>query len=329
MLIPSFVNERCMGFLILGEKRSGAVYTSDDLAVFQVLANQAGLAIENAIFYEELQRTQTDLFQTAKMADLGHMAGGMSHQVNNRFYVLSTLAGVLRMDLKNLGPDPFAIDAAKLLELWKKLPGFAESVEKNALQGGDIVKTILKFSRPAGEYKPVTLPQIIATAREVAQFRVDMKQFDWKEAFPQDLVPAKGDLNQLADCVLNLITNAFDAMQKKVELLGKRELPVNPEDPSPYRGEMIFRGRLEKAEEKSWVVLEVKDNGVGMTPQELENLFIPFFTTKATSQKGTGLGIFVIRRIIEQHGGTVTAGSSYGIGTTFTIRLPFVESPNA
>lgn len=323
MLIPSFVNRRCMGFLILGQKRSGAIFTPDDLEVFQVLANQAGLAIENAIFYEELQRTQTDLFQTAKMASLGHMAGGMSHQANNRFYVLSTLGGVLKAKFKELGLDPFAVPPETLRAVWAQCAEFGERVEKNAIQGGDIVKTILRFSRPSGEYKPVALPQIIATVHEVAQFRVDLNLLNWKEAFPENLAYVNGDLNQLADCVLNLITNAFDAIQKKAELLKKHELPVNPEDPVPFKGELIFRGRMDKDEDgKHWSLLEVKDNGVGMTPQEIENLFIPFFTTKATSQKGTGLGIFVIRRIIEQHGGTVTASSSYGIGTTFTIRLP-------
>ena len=63
-------------------------------------------------------------------------------------------------------------------------------------------------------------------------------------------------------------------------------------------------------------------HGTGMTPQELENLFVPFFTTKATAQKGTGLGLYVIQRIMERHGGTITAASKPGAGTTFKLRLP-------
>jgi signal transduction histidine kinase len=62
-----------------------------------------------------------------------------------------------------------------------------------------------------------------------------------------------------------------------------------------------------------------------MSGQELGNLFTPFFTTKATSQKGTGLGLYVIQRIIERHEGTITASSTYGVGTRFTLRLPAIE----
>ncbi len=327
VIVPSFTEDRCEGFLLLGDKASGALFSTDDLQVFQVLASQAALAIENAQFYEELKRTQTDLFQTAKMASLGHMAGGMSHQINNRFHVLTILAGTLRSVMKDT--DPKTIDKEKLQELWDKTVETLSKLEDNALRGGDIVKTLLRFSRPAGEYKLVTVAQILSTAKEVSQFRVNMGAIDFIEEIPQGLPEVKGDLNQLADCCFNLMTNAYDAVQRKGTQIQESQISPSPNDPSPFRGKIWVRARTEKKEERTWVVLELQDNGTGMSPQELENLFVPFFTTKATAQKGTGLGLYVIQRIMERHGGTISAAAKQGVGTTFTLRMPAaVEKSN-
>jgi len=321
VLVPSFVEDNCLGFLVLGEKVSEALYTQDDLDVFQVLANQAALAIENAQFYEELKHTQADLFQTAKMASLGHMAGGMSHQINNRFHVLTILAGTLKSTLKLM--DPTTMSPDKLKEFWDRSVETLTKVEENALRGGDIVKTLLKFSRPAGEYKSVEVQQIINTAKEVVQFRVNPGLFDIIEDIPEDLPPVKGDLNQLADCLINLISNAFDATQKKAELIQDKRMLPGPEDAVPYKGQIAIRASFsESFDGKSWVLLGIRDNGTGISKDELQQLFVPFFTTKATTEKGTGLGLYIIQRIVEQHGGVIKANSHYGHGTTFSIQLP-------
>ena len=124
------------------------------------------------------------------------------------------------------------------------------------------------------------------------------------------------------ESLFNLITNAYDAIQKKAELLLSKEMNPHPDDPSPYRGRLVIKARTERKDGQGWIILETRDNGVGMSPREVESLFIPFFTTKATSEKGTGLGLYVIHRIIEKHGGTISATSTYGGGTVFTIRLP-------
>ncbi len=200
-------------------------------------------------------------------------------------------------------------------------------IEENALRGGDIVKTLLKFSRPAGEYKVATIEQIVSTALEVVGYRVNLNLIDVVREIPENLPSIKGDLNQLADSLFNLMSNAFDATQKKAELITEQKLTPEPNDPVPYKGQIHLRARMEYDGEKKWVILEVQDNGVGMSQTEVEQLFIPFFTTKATAEKGTGLGLYVIQRILEQHGGTVQAASAYGVGTTFTFKMPVHTEP--
>ena len=313
VIVPSFVEEQLLGFLVLGEKRSGQMYSQDDLQVFEVLASQAALAVENAQFYDELQRTQADLFQTAKMATLGQMAGGMSHQINNRFYVLTILAGTMKaalraLDLSGVRPE--------LQELVTKTVTTFEKIEDNAIRGGDIVKTLLRFSRPSrGDQKPISVQEMVETALDVVQYKINLEEIDFSKELPSDLPLIQGNLNQLADSLFNLFSNAYDAIQAKGERL----------KPEGYRGSIAVKARKVNGK----LELTISDNGIGMTPQELSQLFIPFFTTKASSEKGTGLGLFIIKRIVEHHGGAITARSAFGEGTQFVITLPAAQAQQA
>ncbi|OGX39928.1 MAG: hypothetical protein A3C53_08465 [Omnitrophica WOR_2 bacterium RIFCSPHIGHO2_02_FULL_68_15] len=306
--VPSFVEDKLIGFLVLGEKHSGRAYSEDDLQVFEVLASQAALAIENAQFYDELQRTQADLFQTAKMATLGQMAGGMSHQINNRFYVLTILAGTMKAALDALTLEGVA--PAVCAAIGKAKETF-QKVEDNAIRGGDIVKTLLRFSRPTrGDQKPVSIQEIVDTALDVVQYKIKLEDLDVAKEYEPDLPLVQGNVNQLADSLFNLFSNAYDAIQSRMERL----------KPPDYRGAIVVRARAVAG--RGRVELTIRDNGIGMSPQEVGQLFIPFFTTKATSEKGTGLGLFIIKRIVEHHGGQIQATSQFGEGTTFTITLP-------
>ncbi|MBI1953252.1 MAG: GAF domain-containing protein [Candidatus Omnitrophica bacterium] len=310
VIIPSFVDEKLLGFLVMSEKKSGKIYSTDDLRVFEVLASQAALAIENAQFYEDLKETQAELFQTAKLASLGQMAGGMSHQINNRFYVLTILAGTLKSALGEVKVgEPVTPELAALLARTRET---MTKIEDNALRGGDIVKTLLRFSRPGKvEAKPITPQEIVAVARDVAQYKVDLTSIDFVQEWPASLPEVNGNLNQLADCFFNLITNAYDAIQARIEKF----------KPLDYRGRITISGHPAV---DGRVSMDIVDNGIGMNKQEMDQLFVPFFTTKATAEKGTGLGLFVIKRILEHHGGNIAVQSSSGQGTTFTIFLPAV-----
>jgi len=314
VIVPSFVEEKLIGFLVLGEKKSGKMYSEDDLQVFEVLASQAALAIENAQFYDELQRTQADLFQTAKMATLGQMAGGMSHQINNRFYVLTILAGTMKAALAAAGWDGVG---PELKELVEKSKVTFQKIEDNAIRGGDIVKTLLRFSRPSrGDQKPVSVQEIVETALDVVQYKIKLEELDFSKDYEPDLPLIHGNVNQLADSLFNLFSNAYDAIQSKQERL----------KPPDFRGSIAVTVRTVQ---QGRVQLTIRDNGIGMSPQEVSQLFIPFFTTKATSEKGTGLGLFVIKRIVEHHGGQIQATSQFGEGTAFIITLPAAQPAQA
>jgi signal transduction histidine kinase len=99
-------------------------------------------------------------------------------------------------------------------------------------------------------------------------------------------------------------------------------LTLSPQDPSPYRGRLKIRAYQDRRHGKDVILMELADNGIGMTPDELERLFAPFSIAKGIRPKGTDLSLYVIHRIVEQHGGAIFAESQWGVGTTFTLQLP-------
>jgi signal transduction protein with GAF and PtsI domain len=130
VVVPSMVEDELIGFIVLGEKLSGQMYSQDDLAVFSVLANQAALAIENAQFYEDIKETQTQLLQAEKMATVGTMADGLSHQINNRFHALGMIAADALDALNSLNEKSTPDDIQKVFhELKHALERVKENVK--------------------------------------------------------------------------------------------------------------------------------------------------------------------------------------------------------
>ncbi|MFC1703560.1 ATP-binding protein [Candidatus Omnitrophota bacterium] len=307
VVVPSLVEEDLLGFIVLGEKISGKFYSPDDLAVFAVLANQSALAIENAQFYEDIKETQTQLFQAEKMTTIGTMADGLSHQINNRFHALGMIAAdtldTIRLLNESSSPE-------QIREVIQQIRHALERVKENVKQGGEVVHGLLKYSR-AGEsgFKPINLDELIDASLGMAQYKVKLSQIDLIRDYPKDIVCIKGNFVQLQEVFFNLIDNAYDAiMQRRDEV----------KDPN-YRGNVT----IQAVATDSIIEIRFIDNGMGVKDVDQERLFTPFFTTKASSKKGTGLGLYVIQKIIvDNHKGRVNVESEFGTGTMFTIKLP-------
>lgn len=308
VLIPSWIEDRLIGLLVLGQKVSRRPYSYNDLVVFSILANQAALAIENALFYEDMKRTQEQLFKAEKMATIGIMADGLSHQINNRLHAMGFIAGDM-MDTLNLKKHLFSSDELKALEEeFKK--GFTR-LEENVVHGRNIVQGLMKYTRKGEEgFASCDVEAVLKSAWEMAQFKIKPDRMKIiKDAIDGSGIKVKANFTQLQEVFFNLIDNAYDAMiQRKDDL----------------QEEGYFPTLMVQAEHKEGkVILVFQDNGIGVKDDDREKLFTPFFTTKATSRKGTGLGLYVIRKIIEEnHGGRIEMISHYREGTTFRISLP-------
>jgi len=311
VIIPSFLDQKLSGFIVLGDKMSGQIYTSDDLNVFQVLASQAALAIENAQFYEDAKEMQAQIAQAEKMATIGTMADGLSHQINNRFYALSLIAGdtidtIKLTDTQKCSPE--------IQEMIKNINSALEKIQVNVTQGGEVVKGILKYTRK-GDHKldPISLDQIIDATLEMVKYKVKLAELDIIREYPPETPKITGNLVQMQEVFFNFIDNAYDAIVERRNTLKE----------DGYRGKITISARPRG----DMLEITVQDNGMGVKKEDGKKLFTPFFTTKISARKGTGLGLYVIRNIItEHHGGKIAFDSIHMAGTRFILELPIVKA---
>lgn len=225
-----------------------------------------------------------------KLAAVGRLAAGVVHEINNPLATIAACAESLerRIEEGAFSDSPDAEDLREYLGL----------IRDEAFRCKSITNGLLDFSRlRAGQRMPVNVSDLIkATARLVThQGRGDNIKIEIETA--DDLPLVLGDGGQLQQAVIALATNAIDAM--------------------PDGGTLTLRA----AQSGSRILIEVRDSGIGILPENMTKIFDPFFTTKDIG-KGTGLGLAVCYGILSDHGGRLDVRSTIGVGTTFTITLP-------
>lgn len=311
VIIPSFIEDKLLAFMVLGDKCSGEIYTQDDLRVFTVLANQAALAIENARFFEEAKEMQEQISQAEKMATIGTMADGLSHQINNRFHALSFISGDALDTIKLTDTSNYTQEQKEVLA---SLKYSLERIEANVMQGGEVVKGMLRYTRKSEEsFSLISLDKIVDASLDMVQYKIKLSQIDIVREYPKDVSTIYGNLTQLQEVFFNFIDNGYDAMMERKDTLKEEG----------YRGKIrIFT----EPSEDGYLKIHVEDNGMGIKQEDFRKMFTPFFTTKVSSRKGTGLGLYVIKKIItSNHRGRINVASTYRQGTKFTIELAVRE----
>ena len=309
LVVPIFIDENLAAIIVMGRRESGKSYTEDDFAAFSNLANQTALAIENAEFYEKMKLTQQQLFQAEKMATIGTMADGLSHQINNRFHALGFIAGdALDTIQMNEGKELTRERMNEILEELKR--GFTR-VQENVVQGGEIVQGLLRYTRK-GEagFTAIDVDAVLKAALEMVQFKIKTHELKIVREYDLATMPKiKGNFTHLQEVFFNLIDNGYDAMMQR----------KNEKQEPGYQPTLIVRVLREDGHAE--IIFE--DNGIGVKDEDSKKLFTPFFTTKLSSKKGTGLGLYVIKKIVEDnHGGQVEMNSKYMQGTQIKLCLP-------
>lgn len=235
---------------------------------------------------EQLQRMQMQLVHTEKLASLGELVAGIAHEINN------PLSGILI----------FSSLAAKDKRLDPALKGDLETISSEAQRCAGIVKGLLEFAR---DYQPkmtvCEINQVVLDSLRLVECQSVFQNVAILRQLSNDLPQIMGDQNQLKQVFINIFINAGQAMQD----LKRGELKiVTSRSNDPADG----------------ILISISDSGYGVSEDQLKKLFDPFFTTKGTG--GTGLGLSVSYGIIQAHGGSITAESTIGAGTTFNVRLP-------
>jgi signal transduction histidine kinase len=235
----------------------------------------------------ELHSAQESLVRREKLAMLGQLAGGVGHELRNPLGVMTNALYYLGMVLKEAAPD-----VKEYLGILRTQISLSEK----------IVGDLLDFARlkpPTRE--TVTVERIV---KEQLERLGPAENIDVKHDFPVDLPPVRVDKIQIGQVVLNLLTNAFQAMEGK-------------------RGTLTLRARHNG---NGSVRLDVIDTGVGMSREQLNKMFEPLFTTKA---RGIGLGLAVSRSLAEANGAAISAASELGEGSTVSVELPIAKAEAA
>jgi len=240
---------------------------------------------------EQEMADQARLLHQDKMMSLGRLAASVAHEINNP---LSGILNYIRLMLRAFKKGPLPA------EKQKQFGGYLELVESETDRCSTIVSSLLTFSRRSPiSVGPVSINAVVERSIVLAGHRLEMANVTLDNRVQGGLPEIRGDANQLQQCLLNLMFNAVDAM--------------------PQGGSLTLASTL--AETPPTVVLTVTDTGTGIEKQALEHIFEPFYTTKQEGY-GVGLGLSTTYGIIERHGGSLTATSQPGRGTTFEIRLP-------
>lgn len=299
VIIPGFLKDRLLGFLILGNKRSGKAYNLEDLNTFSVLANEAALAIENARLYEHMEEevkqrteqlvlTQKQLVQAEKLATVGTLAGGVAHEINNPLTAILTNVQMLLID-----EDKFDPETKESLQL----------IEDATKRCRNIVQKLMAYARKPLETASRERVDIYSAIENVANFlkyQLQQDNITLKISKGSDDCTVFGNQNELEQVFTNIILNARDAI-KKIKKEGTVDISISKGDKR--------------------VSVSIKDNGVGIPKDIMPRIFDPFFTTKDVG-KGLGLGLSICQAIIEKHKGKIAVESELNKGTVFTVELP-------
>ncbi len=291
--VPLKYKGKVIGTLTISHDEPSRGFDHEDIRLLELLAPQMAVSVRNARLYQELQaimdaeRLAKDrLVRSARLAAVGELAAGVAHELNNP---LTTVAGFVELVLDDLPEEsPHRLD----LEL----------VLKESRRAREVVRRLLDFSRPGEGFRISSdindlVLDVVALIKHLAHTSGVELKFNLSKAIPWVQV----DRDQIKQVLLNLIHNAIQAM--------------------PQGGILTLATSLEERGDVTGVIIQVKDTGQGISPENVERLFEPFFTTRPPG-KGTGLGLSVSYGIINDHDGIIDVESELDKGTTFTLWLP-------
>jgi signal transduction histidine kinase len=241
----------------------------------------------------ELRQAQEELMRNERLATIGETVAGLAHYIKN---ILTGLRGGMYM--VNVG---MAKDKAEMLK-----DGWT-MVQRNIGKVSDLVLELLRYSKERTPERSVCRPnEIVSEVVELLKERAEEDHVQLRKVLDPDLKQAYLDQNSIHQMLLDLVTNAIEACLYDTD--------------TSKRWEVTVKTKLESdVDAGDTIVFEVSDNGCGMTDQVKAKLFSKFFSTKAG--RGTGLGLLITKKTVEEHGGEISIESKPGQGATFSVRI--------
>lgn len=278
---PMILKGELVGFLNLGEKLSGEVYSNEDIDLISTLCNQMGISIENATLYEDAMDAQNRLYQADKLATVGALAAGLAHEIKNPITAIKGFSQVIDRAITEHDTDA--------------IKDFRDVVPRQLDRINEIVEKLLTLSKPSKlEKTSVDVNVLLKDIIKLVEKQAMNSRVELLGNF-SDLPLTNADPGQLTQAFLNLILNAIQSM--------------------PSGGQVEIDTRMMGPDK---LIIEIIDHEVGIPKDQIARIFDPFYTTKTT---GSGLGLAVTKKIIEDHHGKIEVESEPSRGTKFTVIL--------
>ena len=305
--VPLLSREKVLGGIAADNLVSQRSITEKKLQSLMIFANQAALALENALMYEELrafssqlgervkratlelEETQRQLFQSEKLAALGKLSAGIAHEIRNPLTSIKILIHSL--------VDEMATPASREKDL--------AVIETEIEQVNKIIKQFLDFARPRPpSLEPIDVRKVLEETLALIVYEMEAQEVLLEREYAPGLPPVPMDREQMKQVFLNLLLNAIQAMEQggKLKVATALKHPV----PGANRG--------------SFAKISFQDTGKGIPEDVKGKVFEPFYSTK---EGGIGLGLSIAQRIVEEHGGEIGLESSPGKGTVFYLTIPY------
>jgi len=249
---------------------------------------RAGKLVE---FQKETDRTRAQLEHAAKLASVGELAAGIAHEINNPLAIINEEAGLIKDLLTaNFGDPPET----------KDLIPYLDSIRESVFRCRDVTRKLLGFVRKTDmDISPHDIHEIIDNVVDgILGKEMEVSNIEIIRKYDDSIPQMHTDVNQLQQVLLNILNNAIDALED-----------------SPGKISITTRFRKKK------IQVIISDTGIGMTREQIEKIFLPFYSTKEVGQ-GTGLGLSVSYGIIKNMGGKIEAESIPGKGSSFILTLP-------
>jgi two-component system NtrC family sensor kinase len=242
----------------------------------------------------ELKTDMEKLVQEDRLISLGKLAASCAHEINNPIQGLLTFCDLMQSMLSKGKPTTH-----ELGEFNQYLRLMSRELERC----GGIVSGLLSFARESTmEPRELELKEVIESVLSLTRHKMELQNVTPRFGCAEEPVMIRGDVNQLQQCLLNLIFNAIEAMPDGGDL----KVTLKPDD----------------AEKKALIIIE--DSGCGIPEEHIDKIFDPFFTTKEEGE-GTGLGLSIVYGIVKNHDGRIEVHSRKGQGTSFSLRFPLAD----
>jgi two-component system, NtrC family, sensor histidine kinase HydH len=290
--------DQLLGALVIRDDRLREAYSTDEIEIFRGVATTIGITLQNSQVYERMKERD-------RLAALGQMAAGLAHEIRNPLGSIKGAAQFLQPGAQD-GSRESGRDGTR-----EGTREFLDIIVEEVNRLNKIVSQFLDYARPyRGEQRPLEVADVLKKTLSLLPKEKgetpEQSAFEIVTTFADKMPPVRADAEQLLQVFLNLSLNAIQAIS-----------------PGGAPGKVLISTALRRATRRgataAFLEVRFRDTGVGIPAGDLKNLFIPFFTTK---DKGTGLGLPISQRIIENHGGTIEVRSQPGEGATFTVLLP-------